>query len=771
MLDTLNQPQHNVSFEHQRQLAKLLAKENIRVRQGNYKTAFFDVKKRVLGLPTWNLDDKSVSDLLVGHEVGHAHWTPEDGIAQYHDRFGKEAPFDIANIVEDIRIERKILAAFPGLVRAFTNGYTYLLNNDFFKIRDRDINELNFIDRLNLKGKLRHLINVQFDEWETEIYNKCLKAETYEEVLDICGEIISKLPKDKPSTQEEPQEPFNPGKDSGEDGGDDDSLDIDIRGNTPDPSMNEEDGDKNDSISDQDQNENDKDESDQTADTLNKDEEAEESLAEKSVGSEGDDDYDYSDAISETQRALDEELENSQENWDGTLYVDAPSLEQIDKCISSLDKVRAARKEKLSIYNSLMTDPTEDEVWTNFKKVSKKNVALLVREFERKKSAYEYSRAQTSATGSIDSNKLHSYKYEDQIFKSVTRLATSKDHGMVFFIDWSGSMARVLHDVIQQTLQLAFFCKAVGIPFTVYGFTTGYGQKWRGQSEAPDDQVGAITDITGTHIFELLNSTVGKREFEDACKELFVGNNSSGWGNQFHSEMETMGGTPLFDIIICAEQIVNNFRARHKVQKLHTMFLTDGESSALNYIADHDNVTKEKEFDPSTQENGSYYSKKEYLRWGNELIGPDAFRSRHRQSTYRQLIVNFKKLTGSSAICFFLGDNRSAKAAAVTAIVHSSKFPKATTWYEGTDEFRELRKKSMKQKSRTLFIEDGLGYDGYFVLESNKVSIEDADLEIDENLDYSKAADVNKLARKFSNQNRDKRSSRVFLSKFSDIIS
>ena len=125
-----------------------------------------------------------------------------------------------------------------------------------------------------------------------------------------------------------------------------------------------------------------------------------------------------------------------------------------------------------------MTDPAEEDRWVSFKKDSKKNVALLVREFERKKSAYEYSRAQTSATGSIDPNKIHTYKYDDQIFKSVTRLATSKDHGMVFFVDWSGSMNRVLHDVIQQTLQLAFFCKAVGIPFSVYGFTTAMGARY-----------------------------------------------------------------------------------------------------------------------------------------------------------------------------------------------------------------------------------------------------------------------------------------------------
>jgi hypothetical protein len=53
--------------ESQSRLAKLLAKENIQVHIGNYHTAFFDVKQRLLGLPSWNTDSKHVSDLLIGH--------------------------------------------------------------------------------------------------------------------------------------------------------------------------------------------------------------------------------------------------------------------------------------------------------------------------------------------------------------------------------------------------------------------------------------------------------------------------------------------------------------------------------------------------------------------------------------------------------------------------------------------------------------------------------------------------------------------------------
>jgi len=775
MKTTLVQPEHNVSFDHQRQLAKLLAKENIRVHQGNYKTAFFDVKKRVLGLPAWNLDSKDVSDLLVGHEVGHARWTPSAGIEQYHERFGKEAPFDICNIVEDIRIERLILAAFPGLVSSFTKGYTHLLENDFFKLKDRNINELNFIDRLNIKGKLRHLVDVEFDEWETEIYTKCLRAETFEEVLDICEEIIDNLPKEE-TQQENPEEPSQPGQDSEEEGGDDD-LDSNIRGNDADPSMNEDNGDESDSISDQDQNEDGRDVTGQTSKADEKSDEDdgdERSTSSSNTNEAGDANPDFSSAISETQRALEEELENSQKDFGNAYYVNAPSRKQINECISSLDTVREARRSSSQTrYDNLMACSVEDSKWTEFKNDSKKNVALLVREFERKKSAYEYSRAQTSATGSIDPNKLHSYKYDDQIFKSVTRLATSKDHGMVFFIDWSGSMSWVLHDVIQQTLQLAFFCKAVGIPFAVYGFTSRWRNRNNSVVDGIEDQVGKVVDLSGASVFELLNSTINKNEFEVVCKELFVGSRS--FCNNFSSDIERLGGTPLFDTIICAAEIVNRFRAQHNVQKLHTMFLTDGESQSLRYASDPETEVHEKPAKASDKidDHYGYTPRDEYLSWGNTQIGPRAFTPGYGSSgskTYRELILNFKKITGSSAICFFLGGSRAAKSAAINAISHSSKF-KSTTWYDATEDYKILRKKSLKDKSRTLFIEDGLGYDGYFVIESSKVGIEDTELEVDENLDYSKAADVNRLAKQFSTQNRNKRASRVFLTKFSDIIS
>ena len=68
-----------MNLSAQEYLAKLLAKENLSVQHGNYSTASFDVVNRVLRLPLWKDKGKDVYDLLVGHEVGHALYTPADG--------------------------------------------------------------------------------------------------------------------------------------------------------------------------------------------------------------------------------------------------------------------------------------------------------------------------------------------------------------------------------------------------------------------------------------------------------------------------------------------------------------------------------------------------------------------------------------------------------------------------------------------------------------------------------------------------------------------
>ena len=110
----------------------------------------------------------------------------------------------------------------------------------------------------------------------------------------------------------------------------------------------------------------------------------------------------------------------------------------------------------------------------DFKKSAQKEVNYLVKEFEMKKSASAYARAATSRTGVLDTTKLHTYKYNEDLFKKVTVLPDGKNHGLVFILDWSGSMNSVMLDTVKQLYNLIWFCRKIQVPFEVYAFTNCY---------------------------------------------------------------------------------------------------------------------------------------------------------------------------------------------------------------------------------------------------------------------------------------------------------
>ena len=89
-----------VRHEIKSQLAKLLATEDLVVEHKKVDTAEFNVHTRVLTLPLWDRASNNVYDMLVGHEVGHALYTPD--VDWFVDR---KISQQFVNIVEDVRIE------------------------------------------------------------------------------------------------------------------------------------------------------------------------------------------------------------------------------------------------------------------------------------------------------------------------------------------------------------------------------------------------------------------------------------------------------------------------------------------------------------------------------------------------------------------------------------------------------------------------------------------------------------------------------------------
>ena len=183
-------------------LAKLMATENLLVEERKCSTASFDVKNRILTIP---ILDKKLSielyDLFTGHEVGHALYTPLEGMKAAIE--SKTVNSGILNVVEDVRIEKKIQSKFPGLRGSFLKAYNELLDRDFFDTNGKDLNQLNFIDRINMHSKGGAQLLIKFNDEEKELLNEVQNTETYEEVIDVAKRIQEFMKKQAEEKREE----------------------------------------------------------------------------------------------------------------------------------------------------------------------------------------------------------------------------------------------------------------------------------------------------------------------------------------------------------------------------------------------------------------------------------------------------------------------------------------------------------------------------------------------------------------------------------------
>ena len=188
-------------------LAKLLATENITVqRNPALKTAMFDLRNRVLMLPVWEGISSDLEDLLLVHETGHALDTPEAEVYKQtaDDLAAKIFPGETVteqlrrtvqgflNVIEDARIDKRQKRRYPGCRRNYLVGYKELAERDFFGTAKRDINTMNFIDRLNIyfKGGNIHY-KIEFSPEERVFVKKAESLETFEEVVDLTEKVYA----------------------------------------------------------------------------------------------------------------------------------------------------------------------------------------------------------------------------------------------------------------------------------------------------------------------------------------------------------------------------------------------------------------------------------------------------------------------------------------------------------------------------------------------------------------------------------------------------
>ena len=173
-----------VNHEIKSHLAKLLATEDLVVEHRYVETAQFNVHTRVLTLPMWEKASSVVYDMLVGHEVGHALYTPDrDWLKE------RTISPQLVNIVEDVRIEKMMKRRYAGISKTFYRGYSELSDQDFFALENEDIDLMNLADRINLYFKIGNFVNIPFNDEEKYFVKMVSDCETFDDALDAAEEL------------------------------------------------------------------------------------------------------------------------------------------------------------------------------------------------------------------------------------------------------------------------------------------------------------------------------------------------------------------------------------------------------------------------------------------------------------------------------------------------------------------------------------------------------------------------------------------------------
>ena len=569
------------SFKDKSTLVKLLAEEDLQVTYKKVPTAHFDVNAREIVLPIWKDKSESVMDMMSLHEVGHALWTPLDLIEKGQKQKVKHS---FLNVLEDVRIEKMIQEKYLGSKKIFKKAYDELLEKDFFGINEKDLSKLNLIDKINMHYK--HVPNIPFEDNELEWVEKANQTKTADDVLNLAVELqewMYSQEKDKTDEMFDIDLPFN------------ESENDDIENQDEKNSSNMESDDTEET---EDESEDDDSTSGSGSDRNDNQKENESSLNKLKDGGE---DFDGIESVTDSNYTKNQHQAASDEDIKETEILNIPKInineaivdyKEINKDLTDFYKEKSQGSESNKKYMEWVVKTLK-----KFENEQKPVISYMVKEFEMRKAADLYKRASISKTGSLNMDKLHSYSYNEDIFLKMTNLPGATNHGLVMFVDWSGSMADNFHNTLKQTMNLIWFCKRVNIPFEVYAFSNQYGKKSETTNrnllaQTPKQNDMVVNDCT---LLNMVSSRANKNEFNESMINLWaISNYYSERGNYGGIRYDEdyiypiyiptdfmLGGTPLNNAIVYAMDILPKYKKDNGIQKLHTVFLTDGASHNL----------------------------------------------------------------------------------------------------------------------------------------------------------------------------------------------
>ena len=786
-----------INKEAKSYLAKLLATENITVEHRKVETAYFDLGNRLLVVPIWKEMNNDILDMLLAHEIGHALYTPQDEWVAAVE--SKVAPHSYLNIVEDARIEKLIKRKYPGLSQSFIKGYRDLINNDFFQTKDKDVNEMLLIDRLNMHFKMSHVEStIEFDgPIELEFVERMTNVETFKDV-ELLAADLAEYCKNESETKSLDDHEFEYGPD-GVDADADDNGDADESDDNGDGEGH--DGEDSDDKSENKSNKSNKDGED------DEDGEGDSRFGDSDSGDQSEmsnDSYAPGDFVpeSETDAAwADGQRDLVDERCKDNAYYHVHEFTNLSEYVVDYKEVAGVFKKSRN--NALHTEGYFMEKYrvswsnliTDYKEFSKnqaKAVGYMVKEFELKKAATAHSRAMQSNSGVVDPLKLHSYKFNDDIFKRLTVTPDGKNHGLMMFIDWSGSMGDKIGPTIRQLMNLTMFCRKVQIPFEVYAFSNNNlfhntrnpeTDEWERVYPSPSYQDGDMTIDNRLLLLNLVSSKMSAKEYEESMINLYFLNIKYSYNRyayrgrnydyeaakaeQWKDDLPTipqgysLSSTPLNDTILAAMKMVPAFQKKYDIDKMNTVFLTDGYSDGGERIVSlAEDAEKDKFHNRRYGTSNLGYSS--YPSYSTNLLLTDRQSKKvfkigdRRRGLTDALLKVLKHRTGSKVLGFFIDEKTTLSRSTLNRY-----FPEYDYYESGNKTFDRKKVTAEFRKNKVLVATENTGYDELYLLAGGKLDVIDAEMP-----QPSENAKKGEIKRLFAGSLKNSKTSRVVLNKF-----
>jgi len=220
-------------------LATILAEENITVTRKNCKTASFDLLNRVLTIPnTKDFFEDYAQIAMILHEVGHALYTDLDRYMEIGSSIQKRFPHArmLCNILEDVRIEKKIRAKFKGAASFLYKTNKELFDNDWFGTPEM-VADYGLLDLINVHYKVGPMSTIKLPESGNELIKLVENMDTMDDLEDTCEAFVEQYEKEK--EQEQPQEPMRAEDEENEDDQLEDDSQDDDDSDTDEPEENQ----------------------------------------------------------------------------------------------------------------------------------------------------------------------------------------------------------------------------------------------------------------------------------------------------------------------------------------------------------------------------------------------------------------------------------------------------------------------------------------------------------------------------------------------------